>query len=404
MTIDTVFTNAVLADGQRAEIAIDGPMIAAVEAEGALPADLPRVDLGGACALPGLVDGHMHLDKTLMGLPWTPHAAGPDRMSRIESDKHVLPSLPLDTQNRAGHLVERCVANGTAHIRTHVDIDLEGKLSKLEAVMEVRERYADKVTIEIVAFPQSGVSRRPGTLDLLEEALRMGAELIGGIDPCEIDRDPKGQLDGIFALAEKYGRGVDIHLHEAGELGLFNVFEICERTKAHGLSGKVTVSHGFCLGGVAESRTKKAADAMAEAGVALVTHGAAGLPLPPITVLRDAGVLVFAGNDDVRDTWSPYGNADMLLRGAIIGWREDLRTDEGLLVVFDIVTGAGAKALGLSDYGLRPGGRANFFTVPTSGAPEAVGGHPPRIDVIFQGKHVARDGTVLARPEAPCSG
>ena len=88
-------------------------------------------------------------------------------------------------------------------------------------------------------------------------------------------------------------------------MGLFNVQEICARAKALGLGGKVTISHGFCLGGVTERKAAEAAETMADAGVALVTHGAGGLTMPPLEMLRAAGVLVFAGNDDIRDTWSP---------------------------------------------------------------------------------------------------
>ncbi len=165
--------------------------------------------------------------------------------------------------------------------------------------------------MQIVAFPQSRVMRCPGVLDLLDAAVRNGADLVGGIDPLEIDRDPKGQLDGIFAIAARHGVGLDIHLHEPGEMGLFNVQEICARTKTLGLGGKVTISHGFCLGGVTERKAAEAAQTMAEAGVALVTHGAGGLTMPPLEMLRGAGVLVFAGNDDIRDTWSPYGTGDL---------------------------------------------------------------------------------------------
>src|SRR5262249_17806394 len=250
----------------------------------------------------GLVDGHMHLDKTLAGLPWMGHAAGPTRMSRIETDKTILPHLPSSTEERAGNLICECVARGTTHLRTHVDIDLESGLAKLDGVLAARERYRDRASLQIVAFPQSGVMRCPGVLDLLDAAIRNGADLVGGIDPLEIDRDPKGQLDGIFAIAERHGVGLDIHLHEPGEMRLFNVQQTCAGTKALGLKGKVTISHGFCLGDVAERKAGAAAAAMAESGVALVTHGAAGWALPPIAMLREAGVTVFAGNDDIRDT------------------------------------------------------------------------------------------------------
>jgi cytosine/adenosine deaminase-related metal-dependent hydrolase len=136
----------------------------------------------------------MHLDKTLPGLPWIGHAAGPTRMSRIETDKAILPHLPLSTEERAGNLIRECVAHGTSHLRTHVDINLESGLATLEGVLAARERHRDR-TVQIVAFPQSGVMRCPGVLDLLDAAVRNGADLVGGIDPLEIARDPKGQRD-----------------------------------------------------------------------------------------------------------------------------------------------------------------------------------------------------------------
>lgn len=102
---------------------------------------MPILDIGGDLVLPGLVDGHMHLDKTLIGLPRMPHAAGPTRMSRIETDKRVLPHLPVSTEERAGNLIEACVARGIAHLRTHVDIDLESRLEKLDGVPAARERH-----------------------------------------------------------------------------------------------------------------------------------------------------------------------------------------------------------------------------------------------------------------------
>jgi cytosine deaminase len=202
-TADAFLTNCRLADGRLVDIGIADGKIAIVS-EGPAPArsnSAPALDIGGDLVLPGLVDGHMHLDKTLTGLPWMGHAAGPTRMSRIETDKTILPHLQLSTEERAGNLICECVARGTSHLRTHVDIDLESGLAKLEGVLAARERHRDRATVQIVAFPQSGVMRCPGVLDLLDAAVRNGADLVGGIDPLEIDRDPKGQLDGIFAIA-----------------------------------------------------------------------------------------------------------------------------------------------------------------------------------------------------------
>src|SRR3954452_25276892 len=394
--VDAFLTNCRLADGRLVDIGIAcGTIAAAGQGAGSLSNSVPALDMRGNLGLPGLVDGHMHLDKTLTGLPWMGHAAGPTRMSRIETDKTILPHLPLSTEKRAANLIRECVVRGTTHLRTHVDIDLESGLAKLDGVLAARERYRDRVTVQIVAFPQSGVMRCPGILDLLDAADRNGADLVGGIDPLEIDRDPKGQLDGIFAIAARHGVGLDIHLHEPGEMGLFNVQEICARTKALGLGGKATISHGFCLGGITEREAAEAAETMAEAGVALVTHGAGGLTMPPIEMLRAAGVLVFAGNDDIRDTWSPYGTGDLLERAAIIGWKGDFRRDGQVEVAFDLVSTAGAQALGILDYGVRVGGAANLFSIAASCVAEAVTAHPPRKLVLFDGKIVARDGSFL---------
>jgi len=400
MALDALLTHCRLADGRLVDVGIAGGRIATIGEDNApsLSNRVPILDIGGDLVLPGLVDGHMHLDKTLMGLPWLPHMAGPTRMSRIETDKRVLPHLPVSTEERAGNLIEACVARGTAHLRTHVDIDLESRLLKLDGVLAARERHRGRVSVQIVAFPQSGVMRCPGVLDLLDAAVQSGADLVGGIDPLEIDRDPRGQLDGIFAIAERHGVGLDIHLHEPCEMGLFNVQEICARTRALGLSGKVTISHGFCLGDITERKAAAAAEMMAEAGVALVTHGAGGLTLPPLEILRAAGVLVFAGNDDIRDTWSPYGTGDLLERAAIIGWKGDFRRDDQIETAFDLVSAAGAKALGIADYGVEVGGTATLFTIPASGVPEAVAAHPPRKLVLFDGRIVARDGAVLPAP------
>jgi cytosine/creatinine deaminase len=189
--LDALLTHCRLADGRLVDIGIAGGCIAAIGEDTApsLSNRVPILDIGGDLVLPGLVDGHMHLDKTLMGLPWMPHMSGPTRMSRIETDKTILPHLPVSTEERAGNLIEACVARGTAHLRTHVDIDLESRL--LDGVLAARERHRDQVSVQIVAFPQSGVMRCPGVLDLLDAAVRSGADLVGGIDPLAIDRDPK---------------------------------------------------------------------------------------------------------------------------------------------------------------------------------------------------------------------
>ncbi|WP_313301210.1 amidohydrolase [Diaphorobacter sp.] len=390
--------NARLADGRPVRLSLNaGRIDAIVPMEHAPPATSAVLDLQGQLVLPLLFDGHLHLDKTLLGLPWMPHAAGPSRESRIDTELHLMPHLPLSTAERAGHLIRACAAHGTGTLRTHVDVEPRNGLKALEGVLQARADHRQWMQIQIVAFPQTGVMRSPGTLALLDAAVAAGADLVGGIDPCEIDADPKGQLDGIFAIAERRGVGVDIHLHEGGELGLFSIREICQRTRALGMQGKVTISHGFSLGHVPESRARASATLMADAGVHLLTHGAASHPLPPLALLREHGVTVFAGNDNVRDIWSPYGTGDALERASIIGWRADWRTDAQMLDAFDLVTASAARAMELPFEGIAVGAAASFFVVDAGSVAQALGAHPVR-------RMVVRDGLVLAHDGVVCDG
>ena len=189
------------------------------------------VDVPGRLLLPGLIDAHCHLDKTLFGGPWVPHSAGPALADRIAEERRRRGELGLPNVEHMTALLERMVASGTTHVRTHTDVVTDHGLAGVEAVRAAQERLGGRVTIEQVAFPQYGVLADPGTADLLEEALRSGVEVIGGIDPAGVDRDPVRHLDIVFALAERHGAGIDIHLHDGGSLGTWQLELIIERAQ-----------------------------------------------------------------------------------------------------------------------------------------------------------------------------
>jgi cytosine deaminase len=293
------------------------------------------------------------------------------------------------------NLVRQVVASGTLHMRTHVDIDNQLGLRNLHEVLKIREHFRDLVTIEIVAFPQSGILRSPGTAELLDEAIAQGADLVGGLDPVGIDGDLDAHLDAIFAIASRRGVGVDIHLHDGGDAGLAQILAIASRTEAAGLQGKVAVSHAFALGSVSTDSVTRAADILARAGVAIMSHGPGGATIPPLKLLRDHGVEVFGGSDNIRDAWSPFGNGDMLERAMLIGYRANFRHDEELALAFDMVTAAGARVLGLTDYGLQVGGPADFVTVKATTLAEAVATRKRRSLVVKSGRIIAKDGGLL---------
>ncbi|HSI02389.1 MAG TPA: amidohydrolase family protein [Reyranella sp.] len=381
--------NATLPEGSRHDIEIRDGRIAAL---------LPPTESDPAVfLLPPLVDGHIHLDKTLLGLPWVPNQAAGNRVAdRIEAERKVRAARTVSETETGANLVRQVVASGTLHMRSHVDIDNQLGLRNLEAILAVRERFRDLVTIEIVAFPQGGILRSPGTAELLDEAIAQGADLVGGLDPIGIDGDLDGHLDAIFAIAGRRGVGVDIHLHDGGESGVAQINAIAQRTRATGLAGKVAISHAFALGSVPTDLAGRTADILAESGIAIMSHGPGAATMPPLPLLRAHGVEVFGGSDNIRDAWSPFGNGDMLERAMLIGYRANFRHDHELRLAFEMVTVAAARVLGVKDYGIRAGGPADFVAVEAGTLAEAVAARPRRKWVMKAGRIVARDGVLTA--------
>lgn len=375
---------------------VDGRIQAIAAGQSATP-DAWEVDGGGGLVLPGLVESHCHIDKTLWGGPWVPHTAGPSVAERIASERTRRFDVGYPSVERPAALLEQMSLCGTTHIRTHTDIDPEVGLRGVESVQTAATALEGRIDVQQVAFPQQGIITRPGTASLLEEAIRMGATAIGGVDPAGFDSDPTGQLDTIFGLAEKLGCEVDIHLHDPGELGVWQVRQIIERTRSLGMEGKVTISHAFCLAGMSPEVESAVLGALAEARISVTTAAVFNRPVPPVRTFADRGVNLACGNDGIRDLWSPFGNGDMLERAMFVAYRSDLRRDEHIGLALDAATYNGARTLGLEDYGLDVGCVADLVVIPVHNAAEAVVMHPQRRLVIKNGRVVARDGAVVDR-------
>ena len=392
----TLLANATLADGRRADVRIAGGRIAAIDdAQATSSVGAEAIDLGGALLVPGMVDGHIHLDKTLLGLPFQPHRPGDTVAERIAREKELRRELRYTVEDRAKHLIDQIVAYGTTALRSHVDVDSEVGLSGLHALLRVRETARDLVDIQIVAFPQSGILADPGVKDLLDQAICDGADLVGGLDPAGIDDDVTGHLEAIFGIAERRGVGLDIHLHDPGPLGCFELRQIAARTLANGLEGRVAVSHAFALGAVDDTEFGRTAEALARADVAIMTNGPGPVPMPPVKRLVAASVRVFAGSDNIRDAWSPYGDGDMLARAMLIGYRQGFLADADVRLAFALGNSRGAQVLGRADHGLRVGAAADLVAIPAGSIPEAVASHPPRAMVMKRGRIVARGGELI---------
>jgi cytosine deaminase len=390
----TVLTNARLPSGDLAEVEIADGLIAAVRAPGQAGPTRRGIDLKGQLLLPAFVEGHVHLDKTHWGAPRRPHVAGRSVRERIAAERVARHRVALPIEARASALVRTLIANGTTRARSHVDIDNDIGLANLESMLRVREAYRDWIDIQLVAFPQSGVVTERGAPELLEQALRAGADLVGGLDPAGFDADARGQLDIVFGLAERFGKGIDIHLHDVGEIGASELGEIAERTIAAGMQGRVAVSHAFALGTIPPPLFEEIADRLARAQVAIMTSCPPSVPVPPIIALRKRGVTVFAGSDNIRDCWSPYGNGDMLDRAAIIAVRHEMFTDRELGEALELVTREADRALGEPRRGLDPGAVADLVVLDSPSAADAVIDRPPRALVLRAGRTAAEQGVL----------
>ncbi|MFI9743378.1 amidohydrolase family protein [Streptomyces sp. NPDC052494] len=366
-------------------------------ASGPAPRGAKVVEGGGRIALPSLVDAHIHPDKTTWGGSWVSRRPASSIADYVAQDVELFNAQRRPVAERAYGLMSHAVARGTRAMRAHADVAPAYGLAGVEGVAEARRRLRHALDVQIVAFPQHGVIRTPGTAALLERAAREGTiDMIGGIDPIGFDQALDAQLDLVFGIADRHGVGVDIHLHDRGEKGIKAMRGIIDRTRALSLAGKVTVSHVFCLPGLSDRELGSLAADLGAQDIALTTVAPSDSLVLPIARLREHGVRVGLGSDGVRDSWSPFGNADMLHRAQLLGWVTDVRLDEELSDCYRVAAHGGADVMGLAHADLTPGAPADFVLVRGECLPQVVVDMPQRDMVVHGGAVVARNGEFVA--------
>ena len=377
------------------DVLVTDGMITQIATDISAPDGAEIIDGKGSLLFQGLIDGHTHMDKALIGLPW--HSTKPTSTITevIANERQLRREEHIDAHQQSTRHAWAAIASGTTHIRSFADIDTEWGLNGIRGLMQTKADLRDKVDIQTVAFPQSGMLIRPGTVELLDQALSEGADVIGGLDPSAIDRDPKGHLDTIFGLAEKHDVDIDIHLHEPGELGAFSFDLIIERTRVLGWKGRVTISHAFALGGVDHVRLGSLIEDLLDQQIAIMSHGpSGGRPAPPVEQLRRAGVRMLSGNDGIQDSWGPLNRPEMLKRAYLVCYRNNFRRDDQIEDVIDIITNASAEVLGVDDYGFAVGKAADLVLVEEENHAAAVVRSGEPWLVMKRGVVTARNGVV----------
>ncbi|HXH34761.1 MAG TPA: amidohydrolase [Plantibacter sp.] len=394
--------------GSPSDITVEGAVISAItthDADTRPKASTEVVDGRGRILIPSFSDVHVHLDSTRIGLPFREHTGAPGVWGMMMNDRDNWRDAEVPLPERVAGTLERMIARGTTRVRSYAQVDVDCRLEKFDAVLAAKERFADLAEVQIMTFPQAGILREEGTVELLEESLKQGADVMGGIDPSQLDRDPAKHLDIVFDLADRYGVEIDIHLHESGELGVFSTELVLERTRALGMQGKVTMSHAYELGGVSEAVSRRLIDEFAELDVAMATVAPSSRNQLSLLALTEAGVRVGLGEDGMRDYWSPYGNCDLLDRTWQLAFTNNFRRDEHVGLALAVATMGGASIMdhgvarlaGVDDRpGLAIGDRADLVLVDGETIASTVMDRGTDRTVLHDGRVVADGLRVLA--------
>lgn len=342
-------------------------------------------DTKGMLLLPAFKDMHIHLDKTYYGGPWKAGANRKSIFDMIELEEEILPKLLTTAQERAEKLIQLILSYGSTYVRSHCNIDQTVGLKNLEKLKAALENYSDKISHEIVAFPQHGLLRS-NVEGLLREAMELGVTHVGGLDPTVVDGSMDKSLETMVQIAVDYNAGIDIHLHEGGETGIKAINRLADLTEEAGLNGKVTISHAFSLASLSEESGVELANRLASLGISIASTVPIGKTVMPIPLLQKQGVEVLFGNDSITDHWSPFGIGDILqkahLAAQLYGWSNE----------YDL-----SRALSLATRGITPldkvgnqiwpkvGDEATAVLVSASCSAEAVARLPKRAAVLHKG-------------------
>lgn len=291
----------------------DGVISQIVPATQTIEASQHVTDMQGKLLLPAFKEMHNHLDKTYLSLPWKAVIPSKNLKDRLAHEARELPILATTGKQRAVAMIEKIMSNGTNHIRTHVNIDPYIGLKNLEGVLAALDYYKDVVTAEVIAFPQHGLLR-DNVPQLLREALRNGATMIGGLDPAGIDNTIERSLYETMEIAHEFNVDVDIHLHDGGHVGYYTIDKWLDMVDEANYQGRTAISHAFALGDVSAMEQHTIADRLAQQQVKIMSTVPYNLNrvMPPIDLLSEHGVDVHFGCDGFFDSWSPYGSGDIL--------------------------------------------------------------------------------------------
>lgn len=384
------------------DIGIKNGKIVAIE-EGINVSATDAIDAEGRAVIPGMVEPHLHLEKAFL------HRRMPPVFGTLEEAIRVTGILKgkqerKDVLERSRQVLDMAVMNGTVAIRAHPDVDLIQGLIGVETLVELQDEYKDLLDIQIVAFPQEGIIKSPGTTALMEQAMGMGADVIGGCPYNELTwDDTKRHIDMVFEMAQKYDAPIDMHADfsdEAKDQRFASTAYIAQKTIETGYNGRVSLGHVTSLGALEPEELKPIIDLLHQADISIVTLPATDLylggrndtknrrrGLTPVRSLYEAGVNVAYSSNNIRNAFTPFGKADMLVIGNMLAHAISFGTPAHQAAVLDMGTINAARSIGIGDnYGVAVGKQADLVILDTYQVADALLDIPARSWVIKRGK------------------
>lgn len=368
-------------------VTCESAVIASIQAQGdAVTAQGDDIDAQGSLLIAPLVEPHIHLDATLTaGDPqWNMSGTLFEGIERWGQRKASI--THEDTKQRALTTIGMLAEHGIQHVRTHIDVT-DPTLGALKAMLEVREEARHLIDLQIVAFPQEGIESYPGGRELMERAVAMGADVVGGIPHFENTREQGVSSIGfLMDLAERTGCLVDVHCDETDDPHSRFLEVLAEQARVRGMGSRVTASHTTAMGSYDNAYCSKLFRLLKQSGISFVSCPTESIHLQGrfdtfpkrrgvtrVAELDRAGMNVCFGQDSIKDPWYPLGNGNILrvldagLHICHMMGFEDLQRS------LDLVTDNSARALNLGErYGIAVGRPANLVILGAENDYEAV--------------------------------
>lgn len=388
------------------DIGVRDGRIAAIEPH--LACEAVEVDAAGQLVLPGFVETHIHLDKAcLLGRCGHDHGTVSEAIAAVAAMKRDF--TVEDIYARGARVIERAIAQGTTRMRTHVEIDPRIGLRGFQAIKALKRDYAWAMDLSICAFPQEGLTNDPGTEELLDAALRDGANLIGGCP--YMDTDPNAQIEKLFDLAQAFDVDVDLHLDFDLDPSWWHLEEVCRQSEKRNYQGRVAIGHASKLSALPPDAFDAAASRLAQAGVAVTVLPATDLylmgrdvthksprGLTPAHKLIDKGVLCSVSTNNVLNPFTPFGDCSLLRMANFYANVAHAGVSE-FETCLDLVTKHPAKLMNLKDYGIAVGNPADMIVLNTTSSQNAIAELPDIVCGFKNGRQTfSRPSATLFAP------